>query len=147
MVVCFHPGMVMYWGVQFSRTARSAGISLYVFPLYLYPTQILSSSSVSSTSSLVSAMLVNPFTRTACLTIRVSIHPHRRARPVVAPYSLPRSRNSSPRAFSCSVGKGPLPTRVVYALTIPTTSLIVFGPMPSPVQAPPAVGEDEVTKG
>jgi len=45
------------------------------------------------------------------------------------------------------VGKGPSPTRVVYALTMPRTSVIRVGPMPDPAQAPPAVGEEEVTNG
>ena len=28
IVVCCHPGMVMYWGVAYSRTVRTAGISV-----------------------------------------------------------------------------------------------------------------------
>ena len=46
-----------------------------------------------------------------------------------------------------SVGRGPDPTLVVYAFTIPITSLILVGPTPVPVHTPPAVGFDEVTKG
>ena len=50
-------------------------------------------------------------------------------------------------ASSSSVGKGPSPTRVVYALTTPMTESMRVGPTPVPVQAPPAVGLEEVTKG
>ena len=38
-------------------------------------------------------------------------------------------------------------TRVMYALTTPTTESMRGGPTPVPVQAPPAVGLEEVTKG
>jgi hypothetical protein len=36
---------------------------------------------------------------------------------------------------------------VVYALRIPSTVVILVGPMPEPTHAPPAVGFDDVTKG
>ena len=49
------------------------------------------------------------------------------------------------RALSCSVGNGPPPTRVVYALTTPITFPIIFGGMPRPVHTPPMVVEEEVT--
>jgi len=39
------------------------------------------------------------------------------------------------------------PTRVTYALAMPTMSVRSRGPSPEPVQAPPATGFDEVTKG
>ena len=42
-----------------------------------------------------------------------SNQPHLRGRPVVAPNSAPRVRNSSPVSSRSSVGKGPPPTRVV----------------------------------
>ena len=74
-----------------------------------------------------------------------SNQPQRRGRPVVAPYSRPKARRRSPSSPSNSVGKGPLPTRVVYALVTPTTSSIRVGPIPAPVQAPPAVVFEEVT--
>ena len=45
------------------------------------------------------------------------------------------------------VGNGPEPTRVVYALTMPITRVIFVGPIPEPVDAPPAVGLEEVTNG
>ena len=45
------------------------------------------------------------------------------------------------------VGKGPYPTRVVYALNTPTVRVTRDGGMPLPVQAPPAVGDDDVTYG
>ncbi|MOA21864.1 hypothetical protein D3C78_1423800 [compost metagenome] len=76
-----------------------------------------------------------------------SIHPVRRARPVVAPNSCPILRNSSPTSLSNSVGKGPPPTRVQYALKIPITSPIRFGATPKPVQAPAVMVFEEVTNG
>lgn len=47
----------------------------------------------------------------------------------------------------CSVGKAPIPTRVVYAFTTPYTSPTCWGGTPSPVHTPPTVQFDEVTKG
>jgi len=47
----------------------------------------------------------------------------------------------------CSVGKAPIPTRVVYAFTTPYTSPTFWGGTPSPVHTPPTVQFDEVTKG
>ena len=38
-------------------------------------------------------------------------------------------------------------SRVVYALRIPITRVIFVGPIPDPVDAPPAVGLEDVTKG
>ena len=49
--------------------------------------------------------------------------------------------------FNCSVGNGPPPTRVVYALITPIVVPIDFGGIPKPVQTPPMVVEDEVTYG
>src|SRR4051812_40320800 len=76
-----------------------------------------------------------------------SYQPQRRGRPVVVPNSAPTSRSRSPHSSSSSVGNGPDPTRVVYALTTPTTAEMRIGGMPEPVQAPPAVGFDDVTNG
>ena len=56
-------------------------------------------------------------------------------------------RSFSPSSSSSSVGKGPEPTRVVYAFKIPTTPVIFVGPIPDPAHAPPAVGLLEVTNG
>ena len=67
--------------------------------------------------------------------------------PVVAPNSAPTFLKSSPSLSKSSVGNGPKPTRVVYALTIPTTEVILVGGIPDPVHAPPEVGFDDVTKG
>ena len=50
-------------------------------------------------------------------------------------------------ASSSSVGNGPAPTRVVYALHTPQTSSMSVGPTPAPTQAAPATGFDEVTNG
>jgi hypothetical protein len=71
----------------------------------------------------------------------------RRARPVVVPNSPPAERMCSPSWSSSSVGKGPAPTRVAYALAIPQTSSIERGPTPAPTQAAPATGFDDVTNG
>lgn len=46
-----------------------------------------------------------------------------------------------------SVGNGPSPTLVVYALTTPITSPIADGGKPSPVQTPPMLQFDDVTYG
>ena len=76
-----------------------------------------------------------------------SNQPVRRGRPVVTPNSPPLVRSASPTSSSSSVGNGPSPTRVVYALATPTTRSMRVGPTPEPVSAPPAVGLEEVTKG
>ncbi|MGH0122175.1 UNVERIFIED_CONTAM: hypothetical protein FKN15_015479 [Acipenser sinensis] len=51
--------------------------------------------------------------------------------------------------YSCKPvkGKAPIPTLVVYALTTPYTSPTFWGGIPRPVQTPPTVQLDEVTKG
>ena len=98
-----------------------------------------------STSSFVRQMSVNPLTRAAYRVTTASNQPVRRGLPVVAPNSPPLARRSSPTWSVSSVGKGPSPTRVVYALATPTTRSIRVGPTPVPVSAPPAVGFDEVT--
>ncbi len=51
----------------------------------------------------------------------MSSQPQRRGRPVTEPNSLPRSASRAPVSSVSSVGKGPVPTRVVYALTMPST--------------------------
>ena len=90
---------------------------------------------------------VTPLTRVAYRAITASNQPQRRARPVVTPYSPPVLRRCSPCSSFSSVGNGPEPTRVVYALTMPMTLVIRVGPIPAPTQAPPAVGFEEVTNG
>src|SRR5258708_5124891 len=101
----------------------------------------------SSTSSLVRARSVRPFTRVAYRTTTASNHPQRRGRPVVAPNSLPRRRTSLCSGSPNSVGSGPLPTRVVYAFTTPSTRSTKLGPIPTPIAAPPAVVLLDVTYG
>ena len=76
-----------------------------------------------------------------------STQPQRRGRPVTEPYSFPLLRISSASASNSSVGKGPLPTRVQYALKIPNTSPMLCGEIPKPVQAPALTVFDEVTNG
>src|SRR5512136_331300 len=102
-------------------------------------------SNPSRTSSLVSATPVRPFTLTAYLATMASNQPQRRGRPVVEPNSRPTWRSFSPSASSSSVGNGPLPTLVTYALEMPITSCSSLGLTPAPVQAPPAQVDDEVT--
>ena len=71
------------------------------------------------TSSLVSAISVSPFTRTAWRTCTKSNHPMRLGLPVVVPYSPPFSRIWSPVSSSSSVGRGLSPTLLKYAFTTP----------------------------
>src|SRR3989441_7437742 len=118
-----------------------------VSPSSRYPTPTGISANVSSTSSFVTANPVNPFTRTAYRTTTASNQPQRRGRPVVAPNSPPSSRIRCATSGAASVGSGPLPTRVVYAFTTPSTASIAVGPIPTPTAAPPAVVLDEVTYG
>src|SRR5438132_7243795 len=104
-------------------------------------------STPSRTSSLVNASASSPLSRTAYRTATASYHPHRRGRPVTAPYSFPLSRSRFPISPVSSVGSGPSPTRVVYALTTPSTRPTARGGRPSPVQTPPTDAFDEVTYG
>src|SRR5208283_2265054 len=76
-----------------------------------------------------------------------SSHPVRLGRPVTAPYSLPRLRRLSPASVLSSLGNGPSPTRVQYALLIPITELMALGATPVPMTAPPEVALDDVTNG
>src|SRR3954467_13246182 len=88
-----------------------------------------------------------PLTRLGERAPTESNQPQRRSRPVVTPTSPPCLRRYSPLASNSSVGNGPEPTRVVYALRMPTTRLIRVGPLPAPHAPPPAVGLDDVTNG
>src|SRR5690606_8671594 len=99
------------------------------------------------TSPFIMYKAVTPFTSTAYFNATKSNQPQRRARPVTEPNSLPTFAMVSPTESNNSVGKGPDPTRVVYALKIPKTSFTLFGAIPKPVQAPAAVVVDDVTKG
>src|SRR5262249_52929569 len=111
------------------------------------PTQIFSGRTPRRTSSLVSASPDIPLVRAAKRSAAASSQPVRLGRPVVAPNSSPTLRRCSPVASLSSVGNGPPPTRVVYTLEMPTTASMAVGPMPSPVQAPPATVLDDVTNG
>src|SRR5258707_14986762 len=103
--------------------------------------------SASSTSSFIIAILSRPFNRAPTRPTPASNHPQRRGLPVVVPYSLPAARSASPASPKSSVGMGPLPTRVIYALYTPITCWILRGGRPAPVEALPATVEDEVTNG
>ena len=85
--------------------------------------------------------------RAARRRLTTSSHPQRRGRPVVAPNSLPRAARCRPASSCSSVGNGPAPTRVAYALATPSTYPISRGPSPLPAAAAPAVVLDEVTNG
>ena len=100
-----------------------------------------------STSSLVSAIPDIPESRAAWRTTTASNQPQRRGRPVVEPNSTPTSRNLSPTSSWRSVGKGPPPTRVVYALEMPSTRETCRGGTPAPVPTAPVTTFDEVTNG
>ena len=88
-----------------------------------------------------------PLIRVAYRVMGASYQPTRRGRPVVVPNSNPRERSHSPCSSKSSVGKGPEPTRVVYAFTMPTIRSRRLGPTPEPVDAPPDVADDDVTNG
>ncbi len=66
---------------------------------------------------------------------------------MVAPNSLPSLRTWLASGSSNSVGSGPLPTRVVYAFTTPSTASSERGAMPTPIAAPPLVVLLDVTNG
>src|SRR5215469_18734012 len=105
------------------------------------------SSSSSSTSSLVTTHQLMPLIICAYRNSGRSTQPMRLGRPVTAPYSLPLARSLSPSASFISVGNGPPPTRVQYALVTPITVPMALGGTPVPVTAPPEVALEEVTKG
>src|ERR671920_2478815 len=123
------------------------GKSSILSPPSSYPTHTFTSSTAESTSSIVRARPLIPFREAENLTATRSSHPHRLGRPVVAPYSLPTCRKVSPASSKSSVGNGPSPTRVVYALVTPITSPNDIGDIPAPTHAPPADGFEEVTNG
>ena len=107
--------------------------------------QTLISSKSSKTSSFVKQIPLRLLILTAFLRAIASNQPHLLARPVVVPNSFPFFDNNSPILQVNSVGNGPDPTRVVYALTIPMTSSKYHGPRPVPVIELPAVVFEEVT--
>ena len=100
-----------------------------------------------NTSAFIIINWVTPLIIIAYFKAGRSIQPQRRGRPVVEPNSLPSWRIRSPTSSSNSVGKGPEPTRVAYALNIPKTSPIFLGATPKPVQAPAVMVFEEVTNG
>src|SRR3712207_7176839 len=112
-----------------------------------YAPLTFTSSTAESTSSIVRASPVMPFSSAQYFTATRSNHPHRLGRPVVEPYSCPTRRKVLPVSSKSSVGKGPSPTRVVYALVTPTISPSIVGGSPAPTHAPPADGFEEVTNG
>ena len=102
-----------------------------------------------------------------CLRTLRTHHPQRQRRPVVPvlPYSRPtpcqhlehrgillndektwiKPDNVEKRkipTFSCSLGNGPPPTRVIYSFTTP---IVFLGGMPRPMHTPPIMVEVDVT--
>src|SRR5262245_5365456 len=102
----------------------------------LYAVQIFSSSNPDKTSSNMMLIDVTPLSRLVYRTATTSSQPQRRGRLVTVPYSLPRSRKRWPRGLSNSVGKGPPPTRVEYALTTPMIRPICRAGTPEPLEMP-----------
>ena len=113
----------------------------------MYATQTLISSISDKISSFIIAKEVKPQIRLDNSNITKSNQPHLLGRPVVVPNSCPFSLIISPTLSSNSVGNGPEPTLVRYALVTPTTSEILDGAIPEPKAAPAVVGLDEVTNG
>src|SRR4030042_2683735 len=113
----------------------------------LYLEHILTLSNPLSTSSFVITSLVTSDIIHECFTTTRSSHPQRLGLLVVVPYSLPFFWRYSPALFKSSVGRGPSPTLVVYAFTIPIISSIFLGPIPVPILLPPAIVFDDVVKG
>ena len=141
------PSRYSYTGVAWWKSDWLTGSVSCRSPFTSYATQTGICSQPVSTSSLVRKMSVNAFACDAASTTSASNQPQRRLRPVVVPNSAPISRSFSPSASNSSVGIGPSPTRVVYALAMPITRSIRVGPTPAPTQAPPAIGLEEVTYG
>src|SRR5688572_13310544 len=100
-----------------------------------------------STSAFIISSCVTPLIMMEYFNEGRSIQPHRLGRPVVDPNSFPCFRINSPCSSSSSVGNGPLPTRVLYALNIPYTSPMWRGAIPKPVHAPADTVFELVTNG
>ena len=69
------------------------------------------------------------------------------AGPVTVPYSRPVWRMRSPMPSVSSVGKGPRPTLVAYALTTPTTRSRLRAGTPEPLATPADELFELVTNG
>ena len=77
-------------------------------------------SNSSKTSSFVKANPLIPEIPTDCFNKTKSSQPHLLFLPVTVPNSLPICPSFSPIELFCSVGNGPSPTLVKYALVIPS---------------------------
>src|SRR5512143_1364831 len=143
----FQPSTCSYTGLAASNSVSDRGTCSRRTPSISYATHTFTLGRPERTSSLVSATPASALRRLAYRTTGASNQPHRRGRPVVDPYSFPRSRIFCPSSSNSSVGNGPPPTRVAYAFDTPMTPPIFVGPTPDPVHAPPAVVFEEVTNG
>src|SRR5699024_4567928 len=126
---------------------KVAGYSVISSPSISYAVQIFTVSSPLNTSIEFRDRSVMPLALLEWRTTTESNQPTRRGLPVVVPYSRPISRMCSPLSSNSSVGKGPSPTRDVYALHTPTTFFTFAGPTPQPTVTLPATGLLEVTNG
>jgi len=88
-----------------------------------------------------------PETLIECLRITASNHPHLLSLPVTVPNSFPIVPNFLPILQLSSDGKGPLPTLVVYAFTIPNINPICLIETPEPVDALAGTVFEDVTNG
>ena len=109
--------------------------------------QTLIVSNTLNTSAFIIESSVTPLIIIAYFNAGRSIQPQRLGRPVVDPNSFPSLRIVSPSSSNNSVGKGPLPTRVQYALNIPITEPMVVGATPKPVHVPAVTVFEDVTNG
>src|SRR5882757_8418431 len=146
-VFSFQPGCSSYTAWAEPKCSDSSGGVSTVWPSILYPTQTRIVSNPSSTSSLVTHNEEQLLCTMERRRATASNQPQRRRRPVTEPNSWPTRDRCSPNSSNNSVGNGPAPTRVAYALTMPKTSCNRRGPKPVPAAAPPAVVVDEVTNG
>src|SRR4029079_7857074 len=99
------------------------------------------------TSRSMTAIESTPLRRLGERSATISSHPQRRGGRITVRYSLPRSRRYCPVALSCSVGKGPPPTRVEYAFTTPIILLKYLAGTPEPLEIPTPELLLLVTKG
>src|SRR5699024_7073714 len=116
-------------------------------PSSMYAVQILTFFNPVKMSNRFKLRQFIPETRLAWRIATASNQPIRRGRPVTVPYSWAFSRIQSPVSFVNSVGNGPSPTRVEYALQTPTILVSDWGPTPAPASAPPTTGFEDVTYG
>ena len=110
------PSIVVYIGLTFFRSSTLLGYSVVLSPSISYSVQILIFSQLSRVSKRVKISASNPLIFAVYLPATPSNHPILLALPVVTPNSPALFLISSPFLPNISVGKGPSPTLVQYAL-------------------------------